>query len=160
MIGLMHGPESAYDDSPHPAAMAIYPSHVEVPLQWGEMDALQHVNNAVYFRYFESARIAHLRRLRLGADLAADGVGPVLASINCRFRFPLTYPDSLIVGSRFLSAGGDRAELGNAVYSRRHHRIVAEGQALLVWINVATGRKAPIPDLLLAAIQQEMNAHP
>ena len=78
------------------------------------MDAYNHINNVMYFKYFETARIAHFQRLgntlsaqhgQEGKDfydgfINAKGVGPILASTNCSFKFPGSYPDKLIAGSR------------------------------------------------------------
>src|SRR5712675_1765847 len=73
-------------------------SFTELRVAWGDMDAMQHVNNAVYFRYLESGRIVHLTAL--GAYAENRMTGTVVGSIQCRFRIPLTYPDTIVVGSR------------------------------------------------------------
>ena len=77
-----------------------YPVVIDVPVAWGEMDAFRHVNNIVYFRYFESARMECFLRIGLVDLLERTGVGPILASTSCRFRFPLTYPDAVAIGTR------------------------------------------------------------
>lgn len=135
--------------------LEAFPSRIELPVQWGEMDAFRHVNNVVYFRWFESARVAHLQRWR-GGPMVADEPGPVLARIDCRYRLPITHPDTVIVGTRVLTASGDRATIGHAVFSQRHQRLAAEGEALLVWVDLSTGRKAPIPPNLLEAMKREI----
>ncbi len=66
---------------------------VEFPVAWGEMDALSHVNNVAYFRYFENARIAYFDRIKIWELMEKTGMGPILASTQCWFRFPLTYPE-------------------------------------------------------------------
>ncbi|MBS0660517.1 MAG: acyl-CoA thioesterase [Verrucomicrobia bacterium] len=137
--------------------LAAFPNAIELPVQWGDMDAFRHVNNVVYFRWFESGRVAHLQKLR-GGRLRLDEPGPVLGRIDCRYRFPVTHPDTVVVATRFLSASGDRATLHHAVYSQRHQRLVAEGDALLVWVDLTTGQKAPIPPEMLAAMQRELTA--
>lgn len=65
--------------------LAGFPVRVEVPVAWGDMDALGHVNNTVYFRYFETARIKCFAELGLGQIEQSDDVGPILHSANCRF---------------------------------------------------------------------------
>src|SRR5688500_16571606 len=85
-----------------------FPVVIDIPIAWGEMDAFGHVNNAVYFRYFESARIACFERLGLATTLAGSDVGPILASTHCRFRMPLRYPDTVAVGTRVDDVGVDR----------------------------------------------------
>ena len=69
-----------------------FPVVIEMPVRWGDMDAFNHVNNVVYLRYFESARIAYFERLGFGISIAEQGIGPILASTSCEFKFPLTYP--------------------------------------------------------------------
>ena len=77
-----------------------FPVVVELPVVWGEMDARQHVNNAVYFRYFESGRTVYFERLGVWKMIGDTGIGVILAAINCRFRIPLTFPDTISVGVR------------------------------------------------------------
>lgn len=132
-----------------------FPNQIELPVQWGEMDAFRHVNNVVYFRWFESARVAHLQKLR-GGPIRLDEPGPVLGRIDCRYRFPVTHPDTIVAATRIVSASGDRAVIRHALFSQRHQRIVAEGDALLVWVDLNTGQKAPIPPVMLEAMQREV----
>ena len=65
-----------------------YPVVIDEQVVWGEMDAFQHVNNTVYFRYFESARIAYFGAVGYLEWMKAEGSGPILASTRCRFRRP------------------------------------------------------------------------
>ena len=88
--------------------LAGYPVVVETPVAWGEMDAFGHVNNIVYFRYFETARIAYFARLDVPEFLGRDPTGPILAETTCRFRAALAYPDTVSVGARVANVGEDR----------------------------------------------------
>ena len=131
--------------------LAGFPVTVDIPVAWGEMDAFGHVNNVVYFRYFETARIAYMRAL--GEEFAQNsGVGPILASIGCRFKFPLTFPDTVRVGARVTELGADRFTTLHRIVSLRHGRIAAEGEGVVVTYDYATGKKAPMPDALRRAI--------
>src|SRR6202035_1702223 len=62
------------------ALVAGFPVLVEQAVVWGDMDSYRHVNNVVYFRYFENARLEYFRRLDWFALEAATGVGPILHS--------------------------------------------------------------------------------
>ena len=132
--------------------LADYPVVIEFPIHWGEMDAFNHVNNIVYFRYFESGRIAFFDALDVDDFTTTDGVGPILASIDCRFKFPLTFPDTVAVGTRVIDVGEDRFTMHHRVVSRRHSRVAAEGTGVVVTFDYAAGRKAPIPDVVRAAL--------
>ena len=125
-----------------------YPVIIEVPVAWGEMDAFAHVNNTVYFRYFESARIACFDRLGFLSLREQTGIGPILASTSCRFKFPLTYPDTVSVGTKIASLEESRFVMEYRVVSQRHQRVAAEGEGVIVSYDYGEKRKAPIPDVL------------
>lgn len=134
--------------------LAAYPVVIEATVAWGEMDAFAHVNNAVYFRWFESARIAYFDRIGFRDSMQGSGVGPILASTRCRFRLPLEYPDTVSIGTRVSDVGEDRFTMLYAVVSQRHGKLAAEGEGLLVSYDYRAGRKAPIPDLVRRAIEE------
>ena len=64
------------------------------------MDAFQHVNNTVYFKLFESARISYFEKLDFFEFMNKTGIGPILASTQCIYKIPLTYPDYVTVGAK------------------------------------------------------------
>ncbi len=64
-----------------------FPVITEIKVAWGEMDALQHVNNVVYFRYFETARLDYFNKINLLVDLQTSQIGPVLRT-QCRYKLP------------------------------------------------------------------------
>lgn len=134
------------------ALLADFPVTVDIPVAWGDMDAMAHVNNVVYFRYFETARIACFAALGLGAIEQSDGVGPILHSASCRFRIPLTYPDTVSVGARIGDIGEDRFAMLYRAVSHRHGAIAADGDSLIVTFSYATSTKAPVPDHLRARL--------
>lgn len=124
---------------------------VGVPVAWGEMDAFGHVNNVVYFRYFENARIEYLRQVGL-ADSRA--VGPILASIQCRFRRPITFPDQLHVGARATEVLEDRFTIEYRLVSERLSEVAAEGTSVVVSYDYRAGHKTLLPLEVLRAIEQ------
>ncbi len=125
-----------------------FPVVVELAVQWGEMDALGHVNNAVYFRYLESGRMEYFSRLGLFDDIRESGVGPILHSVNCRFRIPLTYPDRLAVGTRVVDVGVDRFTMQSRVISLGRNGIAAESHSVIVMVDYRAGKKSIVPDAL------------
>lgn len=135
------------------ALLAGFPVVVRIPVAWGEMDAYQHVNNIVYFRYFETARIHYFRRVGLDQGSPAEGIGPILASTQCRFRMPLTFPDTVSVGARVVRMGEDRFTMEYRVVSDRAGKVAAEGEGVIVAYRYDEGRKTEIPAALRAAIE-------
>lgn len=125
-----------------------YPVVIKIPVAWGEMDAFQHINNIVYFRYFESARIAYFEKLNLMDMMNRTGIGPILASTSCKFRIPLKYPDKVLAGARVSCIEEDRFIMDYIVVSDKHKKIAAEGDGLIVAFNYSENRKTLIPEEL------------
>ncbi len=132
--------------------LADFPVQVDVPVAWADMDAMGHVNNVVYFRYFETARITCFAELGLGPIEQSDDVGPILHSASCRFRIPLTYPDTVTVGARIGEVGEDRFAMLYRAVSHRHGAIAADGESVIVTFSYATQTKAPVSDDLRALL--------
>ena len=122
-----------------------YPVVIKVPVRWGDMDAFQHVNNIVYFQYFEGVRIEYFDRIHAMDHLRETGVGPILASTQCRFRFPVTYPDTLLVGAEVTELGEDRFTHQYLAVSQVHEKVAAEGDGVVVTFDYQTNQKVPIP---------------
>jgi len=123
-----------------------YPVVIYIPVAWGEMDSFQHVNTIVYFRYFESARILYSEMLGLHKLKDDTGIGPILGSTGCKYKFPLTYPDTVSVGAKIVGIEEDRFSMKYVVVSRRHNRIAAEGDGVVVMYNYHERKKTAIPE--------------
>ena len=120
------------------------------PIRWGDMDALGHVNNTVYFRYMEQARIEWL--FSLHADVGAyQGTGPVIVNASCTFLEPLVYPGDVEVRMYLGDVG--RSSVNSFYDLLMGGRRYAEGAAKIVWIDLATGRSAPLPELVTAPLR-------
>lgn len=138
-----------------------YPVVIEIPVAWGEMDAFQHVNNVVYFRYFESARIAYFEKLDILDLMNRTGIGPILASTSCSFRIPLKYPDKVLSGVRVTNIGEDRFIMNYIVVSVKNKKVAAEGDGVIVTFNYRENRKSLIPEELRQSILAfEKNSQP
>ncbi len=129
------------------------PIHVErMSLRWGEMDALRHLNNVAYFRYFEEARIKWFNAI--GVDYGDAGEGPILGKIETRFVKPALYPADVRIE---LHVG----RVGNASFVLRHDMrldsdpsvLFADGEAVMVWIDIASGKSRPLPAPIRALLQ-------
>ncbi|UCE13749.1 MAG: acyl-CoA thioesterase [Candidatus Heimdallarchaeota archaeon] len=130
-----------------------FPVVIDLSVSWGDMDALQHVNHVEYFRYFLNGRVSYLERLDALNLMEDTGVGLILASIQCRFKRPLTYPDQLLVGTKVEKMENDRLLVRQALVSMKLRMIVAEAEALLVAFDYNTNSKAALPDELKQKIQ-------
>lgn len=120
------------------------------PIRWGDMDAQGHVNNTVYFRYMEQARIEWLERF---GWLASQGtLVTMIVNAACTYLAPLTYPG--IIETRVFAAPPGRSSV-ETWYELRvagDELLRAEGHAKLVWVDAASAKSCPLPDDLRAAL--------
>ena len=116
------------------------------------MDALGHVNNTVYFRYMEQARIEwfYAQAHEHGAGYAGHH-GPVIVNASCTFLEPLTYPGECEVRMYLGELG--RSSLGSFYEIWKDGRKFAEGSAKIVWVELASGRPRPLPEAIAALLQ-------
>ena len=135
------------------ALLAGYSVVIALPVQWGDQDALEHVNNVVYFRWFESARIAYFRRIGLMDKWDARQLGPILASSSCDYRRSIVFPDTVRVGIRATRIGRSSIGLEERIISEQQKALAAEGTSTVVYYDYAAGRPHPVPNELRRAIE-------
>ena len=138
--------------SDRPSHLQEYSVVTELPVLWGHMDAFQHVNNTVYFRFFESARIAYGDRVGMYKFLKEDGIGPILAATGCNFLKPLRYPDTVRIGCRTVRISAYDMDQDYAIYSERLKKIAATGTATIVAYDYTQLKKSQFPQPLLERI--------
>lgn len=144
------------ETSPREALEREFPIVQRVEVRWGDMDAFQHVNNTLYFRYFEHVRIGYfLATIQGGAEEAGlpAGAGPIMHSTSCRFRAPVKYPDTLFVGTRVSSIGRDRFTMQYRAVSEKLGRVVADGEAIIVSFDYSRGSKVELPESWISGIE-------
>ena len=121
---------------------------LRIPIRWGDMDAMGHVNNTTYFRYLETIRIDWMHSI--GCQPDPQGEGPVIVNAFCNFYKQLEYPGDVLVKmyvsdparSTFESWGTmERADSPGVIY--------AAGGATTMWVNFPAQKSAPLPDWLL-----------
>lgn len=132
--------------------LADFTTITEIQVAWGEMDALQHVNNAVYFRYFETARLDYFKKINLLVNLKQNHIGPVLGHTECRYKAPVTYPDTLLIGSRVTDLQDDRFTMEYHIVSKTTGKVTTVGSATCVMFDFQHHTKASIPDEIKQAI--------
>lgn len=124
----------------------------DMTVRWGDMDALGHVNNTVYFRFCESARIAYFEAIGLEelADKPTDGPGLVQASLN--FRRQVKYPATLEIAGRCTRIGGKSFHLTYTIRDKADGAVVADGDSVCVWVDYELSKAKPLPAALIDAI--------
>ncbi len=130
-----------------------------ITVNWGDMDAFQHVNNTQYFRYFEHARVAHYSSAGLWGSEESSSQGAIVAEANCRFKAPLTYPDSILIGVQIDQLGADEFVQRYLVYSEKLDRIAAEGWVKVVFYDYKHSCRCNIPPAHYQILQEQSVTH-
>jgi len=123
-----------------------YPVIEKHAVQWGHMDAAHHVNNGVYFRWLETARIEYFSQMGMDLSFSGKEIGPILGWQDCKYIFPLTFPDVAICGARVIEMREDRFIMECAVYSENHQRISALSKQSIIPYDYEKLCKAAIPE--------------
>ncbi len=131
-----------------------FPVYISLPIQWGDMDSFGHVNNIVYLKFFESARIAYFEKMGIVGD-SVSSIGPILASTQCKFIFPLRYPDTVWAAAKVVDTQkNDRFTMEYAIYSQTHQRISTKGSGIIVSFDYTTQQKVDLPQNWRMAIAE------
>lgn len=129
---------------------------MRIPIRWGDMDAMGHVNNTVYFSYIESARIAWLEQVGALPDPSASGEGPVIVNAHCSFLKQLTYPGEIEVRTFVGAPGRSSIEVTHEIRlvgpDGQAGALHAEGGAKVVWIDFKAEKSRPLPERLRALL--------
>lgn len=137
-----------------PLESMAFPSFVELPVEWNHLDALRHVNNTHFIRWFESARVAYLQTCGLVDWMESEASGPILASVQCHYRRPVFFPDRVRVGARVKRLGGTSMVLYHGVYSLEQRAVVADGESHVVLFDYQRQRPVRIPDSFRQRVEE------
>lgn len=130
--------------------LADYPIVFEQRVAWGDMDAFGHVNNVIYYRYIESARLYYLDHLKI---LQQD-VLTVIASNQCKYMRPVVYPDILKIGVRVEELRNSAMRMHYLIYSEAQQMVVVEADAVIVCVDRVNMQKTLIPENVRAGIHK------
>ena len=124
-----------------------------MPIRWGDMDAYGHVNNTVYFRYMEQARVEWLESIMV--PVRPGGEAPVIVNASCTFLIQMNYPGAVEVRTYASHPGRSSFLTHFEMRVVGDERIYAEGAAKLVWIDTRTGRSVSLPDHVRTEVEGE-----
>ena len=118
-----------------------------IPIRWGDMDAMGHVNNTIYFRYMEQVRVSWYEKM-FGELSGSQKDAMVIVNASCNFLKPLTYPGTVEV--RMLFGAASRSSVEKYYEMRMHDVLYADGAAKIVWIDVERGKAKALPEAIRA----------
>lgn len=135
-------------DGPKPAALVSFGFVFAREIAWGDMDAMRHVNNTRYLHFCESARIEFLRTEPGWNDSRVPdeehAIGLALAEVNCQYKAPVVYPDTLLIGLATQVISENSFAIQHSMYSCQLERIAAVSVARMVHYNFKTRQREPL----------------
>ena len=125
---------------------------MSIPIRWGDMDAMNHLNNTLYFRYLETIRIDWFRSL--GRPLDPQGEGIVVINAFCNFYKQLEYPGDVLMKMYTSDAGNSSFESWGTMERADDPGVIyAAGGATTVWVDFRAQKSRPLPDWLRRIVE-------
>lgn len=118
---------------------------LEVRVHWGDMDAMQHVNNIIYLKWVESTRLLLFEQLMKGETAGVAEIGPILAWSDIKYIAPVVYPDTVKIDFDIVRLKEDRLECQAHLYSTAQNRLVAISKNTIKAYNIKKLKKEEIP---------------
>ena len=129
-----------------------YPYFTDITTRWMDNDIYGHVNNVVYYSYFDSVANKYLIE-EGGLDIhSAEIIGFVVAS-SCQFKSPIVYPEPIEAGFRVNKLGNSSVEYGIAIFKQGQPNASAVGTFTHVFVDRATDKSVAIPAPLRRALE-------
>lgn len=130
---------------------AEYKSFHPITTRWHDNDIYGHVNNVVYYSYFDSAANAYLIN-EGGLDIHGGSTIAYVVSSNCNYHSAIAYPETIEVGLRVDKLGNSSVTYGIAIFRQGEVNCVANGQFVHVFVDRETGKPSPIPEQIRVAL--------
>lgn len=122
-----------------------FPYRMSIPTRWGDNDMLGHVNNVLYYRYFEAV-VVRFQMQEAGVDWLNDRVSPQAVETLCRFHRPLSFPETVEAGLRVERVGNSSVTFAIALFGEDDETPAASGHFVHVFVDSETLKSQPIPD--------------
>lgn len=125
-------------------SLSDYPYHVEIATRWQDNDAYGHINNVMYYSFFDTA----VNRFLIeegGLNIHNGNIVAYVVSSQCQYITPAAYPENIFVGVRVIKVGRSSVTYGLSVYAGEAKRRVAHGQFVHVFVERSSDKAVPIP---------------
>ncbi len=119
---------------------------MDMPTRWGDADALGHINNTLYARFYESARLAYCEDILQLEFVHGMTIGVILADMKISYLQQLHYPSEIEIGSRISRMGNSSLDLDAAVFIKGQDQLISTSRATCVWFDYSANKTGPIPD--------------
>lgn len=134
---------------------SAFPHLVPIQTRWNDQDPYAHVNNVVYYEFFDTA-VNHWLYHRVGMRFAGDPVIGLCVHSECNFLRQIEYPQRVDAGVRVSKVGRSSVQYECGVFVEGEEEAAALGKFVHVYVDSATRRPTPVPDHLRTAIESEL----
>jgi acyl-CoA thioester hydrolase len=136
-----------------PPTRALYRHFLSIPTRWMDNDVYGHVNNVVYYAYFDTVINQYLIE-QGGLDIAAGAIIGLCVESHCAYARPVAFPDVLDAGLRVVHLGTSSVRYEIGVFARGEDETSAHGWFVHVFVDRATRKPAPVPAAMRAALER------
>ena len=133
------------------ARRSDYRHFLAIPTRWMDNDSYGHVNNVVFYSYFDTVVNEHLVRAA-GLDIRASREIGLVVETACRFHRPLSFPTPIDAGMRVTRLGNSSVRYEIGLFAGGDDEPTASGHFVHVWVDRASRRPTPVPDAVRAAL--------
>jgi len=124
--------------------MSIFPSKLELRIDWSEMDLFGHVNNVMYFKYIQASRVNYWEISGLVKAFDEGGIGPILANTTCRFIRPLHYPGTITIQAEIEFMKNTSFGIHHQILNEASE-IATEAHDVIVYFDFNKNEKTELP---------------
>lgn len=138
---------------PQPPQRSDYSVFYRIPTRWSDNDIYGHVNNVVYYSYFDTAANRYLIE-EGGLDIGGGSIVGYVVSSGCEYHAPISYPEPIEVGLRVDRLGNSSVQYGLAIFREGGEQAVAHGHFVHVFVDRVADTAVPIPPSLRTALER------
>jgi acyl-CoA thioester hydrolase len=139
-------------DKPKPLPASAFAHFAEIPTRWSDNDIYGHINNVVYYEFFDTAVNSYL--IAQGVlDITNGKVIGLVVETHCNYFSPISYPDRVRAGLRVTRLGTSSVRYEVGIFREREDTAAAQGHFVHVYVERATAKPVPLPDALKAALK-------
>ncbi len=134
-------------------SLGNWPVSTQIPVQWGDLDALKHVNHTVFLTWMETARMIYFEECGMMDGMDSENVGPILAGLKADYKSPVLFPDTVTVSTTMSRLGSSSFDMEYRITSGSNDgELVATGTVFGVMCDYSSGKSTPIADELRSRI--------
>jgi acyl-CoA thioester hydrolase len=122
-----------------------FPCTLKLRIDWSEQDLFGHVNNVMFMKYIQAARINYWEAVGIYQDFPTTGIGPMLVAISCQYKKPLHFPGSIVVHTRMKFIKTTSFSLHHQVRNM-NNELCAEAEDVMVVFDFNKNEKVQFPD--------------